>query len=155
VTEQKANQLNVCNVVHNDVLIAKVGDPPCDAAPYLEAIRAVVTQDVIRIMPTTGVDTLFLSHLMNSSIGRDAVRQITIEGTRARVSLTELKALSLPKPPFLEQKIMGERLESLQARISREMESIDKLQAIKTGLMQDLLTGKVRVNVDETEETPA
>ena len=32
---------------------------------------------------------------------------------------------------------------------------VEKLTVQKTGLMQDLLTGKVRVKVDESEEAPA
>lgn len=31
----------------------------------------------------------------------------------------------------------------------------DKLRSVKSGLMQDLLTGKVRVKVDEAEEVAA
>jgi len=155
ITVQKANQLTICSVLPNDVLIAKVGDPPCDAAPYLEKRRAVITQDVIRIRPAADVDTLFLTHLINSSVGREAVRRITIEGTRARVSLTELKALLMPKPPLPEQQALGERLESLLSRIKGESDSVAKLNQIKTGLMQVLLTGKVRVKVDESEEVAA
>src|SRR6266536_4875497 len=35
VSIQKADSLSFCNVQYGDVLIAKVGDPPCVATPYL------------------------------------------------------------------------------------------------------------------------
>ena len=152
VTEQKANQLVVCNVFRNDVLIAKVGDPPCDAAPYLNSWRSIITQDVIRIRVAKDVDSKFLSHLLNSPMGRNAIRHITIEGTRARVSLTQLKTLELPKPPLLEQESLAAKVESLLTQIRTETNSVAKYKEAKMGLMQDLLTGKVRVRVDESEE---
>ena len=43
-------------------------------------------------------------------------------------------------------------LDTDDAVIYREQQHLDKLLKEKTGLMQDLLTGKVRVKVDESEE---
>jgi hypothetical protein len=40
----------------------------------------------------------------------------------------------------------------LEASISSECENLEKITCYKTGLMQDLLTGKVRVKADEAEE---
>ena len=52
--------------------------------------------------------------------------------------------LALPKRKH-EQSIIGERLE-LHDRLRRDfLEQKQKLQSIKTALMQDLLTGKVSV----------
>jgi type I restriction enzyme S subunit len=148
VSEVKANQLSVCNVLRGDVLIAKVGDPPCDCATYQLDTRAVVTQDVIRIRPGPAVDPSFLSNLMNSPVARDAMRRIIIQGTRARVSLTELKLVRLPKPSLPEQQEIARRLDTLAARITQEKLVVGKQRLTKTGLMEYLLTGKVRVKAD-------
>jgi len=78
VSETKADQLHACNVIYGDVLAAKVGDPPCDAAPYFYRERAVVTQDVIRIRPSDDVNSSFLCYLLNSHIGRRVVNEIII-----------------------------------------------------------------------------
>jgi hypothetical protein len=37
----------------------------------------------------------------------------------------------------------------------KDIDVVAKLRTLKTGLMQDLLTGKVRVQVDEAEEVAA
>jgi len=145
VTEAKADQLAVCNVEPGDVLIAKVGDPPGTAARYDRTQRAIVTQDVIRIRPAPDVSANFLVSLLNSKVCHQAIRRIVIEGTRARVALTQYKALELPKPNLEEQKAIGNYLSAMQGKIHREIAGVDKLRVKKFGLMDDLLAGHVRV----------
>lgn len=145
VTEEKASQLRFCDVQFGDVLVAKVGDPPCDAAPYLSPEKAIITQDVIRIRPARNTDSRFLSYVINSSFGRLGVRGIVIEATRARVSLRDFKRVRVPKPPFAEQTEISRRLAEQEQRIADEAAQLTKFRLIKVGLMNDLLTGKVRV----------
>lgn len=149
VTEEKANELLVCNVRAGDVLVAKVGDPPGIAAAYFEAQRAVVTQDVIRIRPADSIVAQYLSGLLNSAVGRRAIRRISIEGTRARVSLTEFKRLTLPMPPHQEQRMIAERSSAVGKVLATLKSELSKLQVRKRGLMHDLLTGRVRVKTGE------
>ncbi len=156
VTEEKANELLVCNVRLGDVLVAKVGDPPGIAAAYAEEQRAVVTQDVIRIRPADDVVTQFLVGLLNSTVGSRAIRRITIEGTRARVSLTEFKCLLLPKPTSKEQQMIADKITVAQQVLSAFTFELRKMKTQKHGLMHDLLTGHVRVQEDaqNTEISP-
>ncbi|MBL4742889.1 MAG: restriction endonuclease subunit S, partial [Idiomarina sp.] len=51
VTSEKYNFLPACQVEFGDVLVSKVGDPPCEAAFYDVSEPGIVTQDVIRIRP--------------------------------------------------------------------------------------------------------
>jgi type I restriction enzyme S subunit len=64
-----------------------------------------------------------------------------------------LKNLLLPLPPLPEQQRIAEILSQTDQTIEKEQQYKEKLQRIKQGLMQDLLTGKVRVNhlVEEKE----
>ena len=151
VTDQKANELAFCNVRQGDVLVAKVGDPPCDTCVYEQDQRAVVTQDVIRIRPTTNVDSLYLASMLNSPFGRKAVKRISIEGTRERVSLTEFKGLTFPIAPTAEQVLIAQRMSAVHSTIASETTKLGKLTRQKRGLMHDLLTGAVPVNVEAPE----
>ena len=151
VTDQKANELAFCNVRRGDVLVAKVGDPPCDSCVYEQEQRAVVTQDVIRIRPTTNVDSLYLASMLNSPFGRKAVKRISIEGTRERVSLTEFKGLTFPIAPTAEQVLIAQRMSAVHSTIASETAKLGKLTRQKRGLMHDLLTGAVPVNVEAPE----
>lgn len=100
VTEEKAKQLEACQVLPGDVLVAKVGDPPGTAALYpAPEPAAVVTQDVIRIRPNPKfVAPEFLVAYFNSPVGARVVARITVEATRSRFSLRDLKAVRVPVP---------------------------------------------------------
>jgi type I restriction enzyme S subunit len=52
----------------------------------------------------------------------------------------------IPLPPLSEQKRIAEILSQIDQAIEKEEKYKEKLEHLKQGLMQDLLTGKVRVN---------
>ena len=52
----------------------------------------------------------------------------------------------IPLPPLSEQKRIAEILSQIDQAIEKEEKYKEKLERLKKGLMEDLLTGKVRVN---------
>jgi type I restriction enzyme S subunit len=70
-----------------------------------------------------------------------------------RFWISEYSKLYIPLPPLPEQQKIAEILSQTDQTIEKEQQYKEKLQKIKQGLMQDLLTGKVRVNhlVEEKE----
>ena len=144
VTPEKFNSLIACQVSLGDVVIAKVGDPPCEAALYDSTEAGVVTQDVIRIK-TMGIETsAFLSYLLNSDIGKRQIKRIKITGTRERVSLTDFKLLKLPFPSSAQQRKIAKILQTWDRAITTTEKLIDASKQQKKALMQQLLTGKKR-----------
>ena len=63
-----------------------------------------------------------------------------------RITLTKINNTLIKVPPFIEQESIINGLKPIDILIVGEKDSLSKLQALKTGLMQDLLSGKVRVN---------
>jgi type I restriction enzyme S subunit len=65
-----------------------------------------------------------------------------------------IDSLLIPLPPLPEQQRIAEILSQIDQTIEKEEHYKEKLQNIKQGLMEDLLTGKVRVNhlVEEEEK---
>lgn len=59
-----------------------------------------------------------------------------------------LSRVMVIKPEYHEQVNIAQKLSSLHAKAEKENDYLDKLKVLKSGLMQDLLTGKVRVKVD-------
>jgi type I restriction enzyme S subunit len=72
---------------------------------------------------------------------RTLIRQVAVSG----VSGADIRELLIALPSLEEQGGVITRLQEVQTRINLELESVAKLRSQKTGLMDDLLTGRVRV----------
>jgi len=66
-------------------------------------------------------------------------------GIMDAIQSSTLKSLRLPTPSMEEQERIAAIYAAMQSRIERDETRLAKLRAQKLGLMQDLLTGKVRV----------
>jgi len=66
-------------------------------------------------------------------------------GIQKFVSLSELRGLKIPVPPFEEQKAIASILDKTTEELNKYQQKLETLQLQKKGLMQQLLTGKVRV----------
>lgn len=64
----------------------------------------------------------------------------------ASINSTQLKAFPVAKPNLAEQLAIEDRLKSVDAMIGKFRAEVDKLKLQKSGLMRDLLTGKVPVS---------
>jgi len=68
------------------------------------------------------------------------------------INLGQVGELKILCPDVTEQQLIVDRLGSINEKLNTEMAFQGKLRVLKTGLMQDLLTGKVPVKADEPEE---
>ncbi|EFI64707.1 MULTISPECIES: restriction endonuclease subunit S [Bacillus cereus group] len=94
------------------------------------------------------VYTLLLSHYITKQI-----KAVSTIGAQPNISLKQIGDFKIPKPTLREQKRIVDILSSVGEKIQREKVKLDTLQTIKTGLMQSLLTGEIRVKADEAEVT--
>lgn len=70
------------------------------------------------------------------------------QSAQKNINLQVLRPLLIPVPPSDEQNRIAEIYEAHDTRIRAEEAYRDKLTKLKQGLMQDLLTGRVRVGAD-------
>jgi type I restriction enzyme S subunit len=68
--------------------------------------------------------------------------------TRNQVPITTQKEFYFVLPPLTEQRKIAEILSASEAKIAIEKAEKMRLERIKQGLMDLLLTGKVRIKVD-------
>ena len=61
------------------------------------------------------------------------------------LSKTEILEPCVPVPSLDEQDEISNRIAAIEARIGAELQSVEKARLLKSGLMDDLLTGRVRV----------
>jgi type I restriction enzyme S subunit len=67
-----------------------------------------------------------------------------------QINNKHLYPLLFPLPPLHEQKAIAEIFESVDNQLTAETTKLTSLQQLKKGLMHDLLTGKVRVAIEQS-----
>ena len=103
----------------------------------------------IRVNKTI-INNSFLEYWLRHSYSR---RYLTsnargTSGTMVKINRSILSELLIPIPPLSEQKDISARLKTLDEKATSEKWLKEKLECLKKGLMQVLLTGKVRVKVN-------
>jgi type I restriction enzyme S subunit len=61
------------------------------------------------------------------------------------INLRDVRRIPVAVAPFNEAKQIADRLDEHEARLISENQALAKLKLAKSGLMDDLLTGRVRV----------
>jgi len=101
------------------------------------------------------LDSKFLMEWMNSKKIRDYTDKSALGNAQKTITLGELRQFPLFIPNKDEQTKIVQCLSKQNTIINQYCIVLDKLKTKKTGLMQDLLTGKVRVTELLKEKEPA
>lgn len=127
-----------------DVVTVRTGYPgtSCVVPSALDGANCV---DLIISRPSAEIVPTFLALWINSPFGRDQVLRVQGGLAQQHFNVGELKTLLIAKPGRNEQVRIVERIATLDSCISLEVETEAKLSCLKSGLMTDLLTGRVRV----------
>ena len=147
-------QLSKSMVRTGDVVTVRTGYPGTSAVVTEEFDRANCV-DIIISRPSPRIRSDFLCFWINSDYGKNRVLRTQGGLAQQHFNVGELKALSVAVPPMAEQVSIEGILLNLRRHEHAETKTLKKARLYKTGLMQDLLTGKVRVTVDEAEEVTA
>ncbi|WP_020146606.1 restriction endonuclease subunit S [Thioalkalivibrio sp. ALJ15] len=124
-------------------------------------IELCVHQNHVFRVRTDGrvLDPYFLASFSASFSGKRYFVKSSKQSTNlASINSTQLKAFEVPLPSIEEQGVIVDKLQVMADRIEHEKSHLSKLAAHKAGLMDDLLTGRVRVTplLDQAEAaTPA
>ena len=90
-------------------------------------------------------DALFLAYFFRGAVGRATMNALAQGATRYNLSKSQFLALELSIPPCDEQRAIAAVLSDMDAEIEALERRRDKVRAIKQGMMQELLTGRVRL----------
>ena len=88
---------------------------------------------------------LFLAYFFRGSVGRSIMNALAQGATRYNMSKSQFLALELSIPPCDEQRAIATVLSDMDAEITALEQRRDKTIAIKQGIIQQLLTGRVRL----------
>jgi type I restriction enzyme, S subunit len=147
VSEKKASELERYKVEPGDLLFARQGATTGRNALADKTVDGfLINYHIIRVAvdPERCVPK-FLYAAFNSHVVQNQVDREKGRGTREGVSGEALKCFRLPIPPHTEQERISFVLTQHAAASHAQIETLRKFIKQKTALMQDLLTGKVRV----------
>jgi type I restriction enzyme S subunit len=148
-SREKADELKSCNIYPGDIVIAKMAEPVARACimPTCDQ-RYLMASDGIRLsVDKKKYDTSYIQYAINSVYFRKTAERHGTGTTRLRIGLSELKKLPIAIPPLPEQQEIVSILSEVDAKIENEQSHKSELEQLKKGLLQVLLTGKVRVKV--------
>jgi type I restriction enzyme S subunit len=146
-SEEKADELRSCNIYPGEIILSKMGDPVARACivPSGER-RYLMASDGIRLVVNKKCfDKRFVHDYINSSYFRKKAMEASTGSTRQRIGLEDLKKLPIVAPHLPEQRAIATILTEMDAEITALEQKRDKTLALKQGMMQELLTGKTRL----------
>lgn len=125
-----------------DVLIVKDGATTGKVAfaRRLSYPKVAVNEHVFIIRSKSeNLSNEFLFYVMFSSIGQNQIK-MNFHGMIGGIKRGEIKSLKIPLPPLQEQRRIAEILFTVDEAIQRVDEAIARIEWLKRGLMQELLT---------------
>lgn len=144
-TFSHAAELQRCIVQPGAILIAKM----------MPAGRAIICpdneksyilgSDVVKVVPNSSVDSRYLVYATKSQFYLDQIADDTQGSTRARTSVSKLRKTAILFPTKDEQSAIADILSEMDMEIAALEEKLAKYRQVKQGMMQQLLTGKIRL----------
>lgn len=85
----------------------------------------------------------FYRRYFNSSLGRPYLERLAVGGVQKNIKGSDVLQLPVPVPPPTEAVKIAERIEAIEEDIKKHQQLMAKYQLYRSGLMDDLLTGRV------------
>lgn len=108
-----------------------------------------VNQHVCILRPTNLIRTIYLNAILASEVGQSQIWFFQQGGGREGLNFQALKNFFIPLPPIGEQKSIVEFVHKISSKVSSAIEiqqkQIEKLKEYKTTLINNAVTGKIKV----------
>lgn len=149
ITSDANNFLRRSRIERNDVILGIVGTLGNFTIAAADLLPANISQNVALIRCRSNeLSAAFLAAFFQT---REFAAQIAAEVTvqaQPSINLGQVGEFRVLCPAVEEQMLIVRHLAGINNKLNIETACQRKLRLLKTGLMQDLLTGKVRVNVE-------
>jgi restriction endonuclease S subunit len=143
---KKARALARHRIIPNDVVFARRGDlSRCAPIGKREVGWLCGTGCLLVRPPERVIDGYWLAAIYQHDHSQRQIAARAVGSTMVNLNTSLLASLVIAKPFYDEQITISETLNAHKARIRAEEATLAKLRQVKRGLMDDLLTGRVRV----------
>lgn len=147
ITQSGLDNSSAKLILQNSVMIALAGQGKTRGMVAINKVETATNQSIAAIMPMpTKLYYLFLFFNLDSRYSE--MRSLSGgDGGRGGLNLTILKNITISLPPLEEQKKIADALYACDEELDLLKQKLDALRQQKKGLMQQLLTGKIRVKI--------
>jgi type I restriction enzyme S subunit len=133
--------------IFGDVFITT--EAPLGNVAKVPSYKFAIGQRVLTLRPKESIIcTDFLVFILQSEVFRKELDLQSTGSTVAGIKQSTFRKVLLPVPTISEQKEIAKHISSIILRTSACDIKLKRFNDLKKALMQDLLTGKVRVNLD-------
>ncbi|GED45760.1 hypothetical protein HME01_16120 [Vreelandella aquamarina] len=155
ITEERAEDLARHRVGEGDLLFSRRGD--LSRCSFMSSSNKgwLCGTGCLLLRPVEHIDGFWLANIYKLSAIQSQVYGMAVGSTMVNLNSTILKNIVIPFPAFQEQSKIAEAIKSSKNKIFEEINILSKLKLQKIGLIDDLLTGRVRVTplLDQAQAT--
>ncbi|PAU81131.1 hypothetical protein CK501_06105 [Halovibrio salipaludis] len=155
VSTEKANELNRHRLKAGDLIFARRGDIGRFALVDAKNAGWLNGTGCLRARLSTSADPEYVACYLTLSIVVDWLNTNAVGQTMLNLNTSILSELPVVLPPKDEQSAISRAIKSVDQRITVLSGKLRSTEKLKKALMQDLLAGQVRVNVDQKESEVA
>jgi len=141
-------------VQSGDILISITADLGIIGVIPKSFEEAYVNQHIALVRPVQGVCPRWIGRYLSFGPTAMFFRMLNDTGAKAGMNLPSIESLLLAIPTHEEQDYATTVLDAMDTNITEQLRFAAKLQHLKSALMSDLLTGRVRVPADIFKENP-
>lgn len=98
-----------------------------------------------RLFKKDEFEPLYLSYYFRSNEGRKLFYSLAQGATRYNLSKNAFYKMEITYPPIEEQRVISKILFDIDSEIKALEKNLEKYKSIKQGMMQELLTGRIRL----------
>jgi len=98
-----------------------------------------------RLRVNAPISGLFLAYLIRSCVGRKIIKSLAQGSTRYNLSKSALLGAAIQLPAIAEQNAIAASLSDMDAELVALEARLKKARGLKQGMMQELLTGRIRL----------
>ena len=146
ISEDTFNRLKCLEIFENDVLVSRLPDPAGRACILPNSSKRRITAVDCTIIRFINYNPILFVAYSQTKEYQDKVDMAMAGSTRQRISRKELGDILIPVfPSKEEQNAIASILSDMDYEIEALEQKLDKTRQIKQGMMQQLLTGKIRL----------
>lgn len=133
-------------IFNGDILLVKTGSTVGKTALVKDLMEKATLNPQIVVLKKININNIYLSYVASDKLFQNQIQKTVVGGAIPTLSQKQVAEFLFPMPPKPEQQAISTALSDTDELINSLEKLISKKEAIKTGTMQELLTGKKRLD---------